>query len=37
MGFAGGIRSRGLVEGAAQEQDDAPYVVHVLLRELWRG
>jgi len=37
MRFAGEIRSHGLVEGAAHEQDGAPYVVHVLLRAEWQG
>jgi RimJ/RimL family protein N-acetyltransferase len=30
--YAGEIRSRGIVEGAAGEQDDAPFAVCVLLR-----
>ncbi|MBO0831648.1 MAG: GNAT family N-acetyltransferase [Actinobacteria bacterium] len=37
MRYAGEIRSRGVVEGAAEERDDAPYTVCVLLREEWRG
>lgn len=37
MRSAGEITSRGLVEGAVHEQDDAPYAVHVLLRREWRG
>jgi RimJ/RimL family protein N-acetyltransferase len=32
MRYAGEIRSRGMVEGAAGPQDDAPFVVCVLLR-----
>lgn len=36
MRYAGEIRSRGLVEGVAGEQDDAPYAVCVLLRQDWR-
>lgn len=32
MRYAGEIRSRGLVDGAAGEQDDAPFAVCVLLR-----
>ena len=32
MRYAGEIRSRGMVEGTAGEQDDAPFAVHVLLR-----
>ncbi|HVX45303.1 MAG TPA: GNAT family N-acetyltransferase [Mycobacteriales bacterium] len=32
MQYAGEIRSRGLVEGLDEEQDDAPYAVCVLLR-----
>ncbi len=35
MRYAGEIRSRGMVEGAAGEQDDAPYAVCVLLRKDW--
>lgn len=35
MRYAGEIRSRGMVEGAAGEQDDAPYAVCVLLRRDW--
>lgn len=35
MRYAGEIRSRGIVEGVAGEQDDAPYAVCVLLREEW--
>jgi RimJ/RimL family protein N-acetyltransferase len=37
MRYAGEIRSRGMVEGAAGEQDDAPYAVCVLLRADWDG
>jgi len=33
MRYAGEIRSRGVVEGADGEQDDAPFAVCVLLRE----
>ncbi len=36
MRYAGEIRSRGIVEGSAGEQDDAPYAVCVMLREDWR-
>jgi RimJ/RimL family protein N-acetyltransferase len=35
MRYAGEIRSRGMVEGAVGEQDDAPYSVCVLLRKDW--
>lgn len=35
MRYAGEIRSRGMVEGAAGEQDDAPFAVCVLLRGDW--
>jgi RimJ/RimL family protein N-acetyltransferase len=35
MCYAGEIRSRGLVEGRAGVQDDAPYAVCVLLRRDW--
>jgi RimJ/RimL family protein N-acetyltransferase len=35
MRYVGEIRSRGLVEGVAGEQDDAPFAVCVLLREDW--
>ncbi|MBM7787858.1 GNAT family N-acetyltransferase [Tenggerimyces flavus] len=35
MKYAGEIRSRGLVEGTTEEQDDAPYAVCVLLRDEW--
>jgi RimJ/RimL family protein N-acetyltransferase len=35
MRYAGEIRSRGMVEGAEEEQDDAPYAVCVLLRKDW--
>ena len=35
MRYAGEIRSRGMVEGVAGEQDDAPYAVCVLLRRDW--
>jgi RimJ/RimL family protein N-acetyltransferase len=35
MRYAGEIRSRGLVEGVAGEQDDAPFAVCVLLRKDW--
>lgn len=37
MTYVGEIRSRGLVEGSTEEQDDAPYAVCVLLREDWVG
>jgi RimJ/RimL family protein N-acetyltransferase len=33
--YAGEIRSRGVAEGAAGEQDDAPHAVCVLLRTDW--
>jgi RimJ/RimL family protein N-acetyltransferase len=35
MRYAGEIRSRGMVEGAEEPQDDAPFAVCVLLREDW--
>jgi RimJ/RimL family protein N-acetyltransferase len=35
MRYAGEIRSRGLVEGVAGVQEDAPYGVSVLLRREW--
>jgi RimJ/RimL family protein N-acetyltransferase len=35
MRYAGEIRSRGMVEGAEAEQDDAPFAVCVLLRRDW--
>jgi RimJ/RimL family protein N-acetyltransferase len=35
MRYAGEIRSRGLVEGADAEQDDAPFATCVLLRKDW--
>jgi RimJ/RimL family protein N-acetyltransferase len=35
MRYAGEIRSRGVVEGVDEEQDDAPYAVCVLLRSDW--
>jgi RimJ/RimL family protein N-acetyltransferase len=35
MRYAGEIRSRGIVEGADGEQDDAPYAVCALLRRDW--
>jgi len=35
MRYAGEIRSRGMVEGVAGEQDDAPFAVCVLLRTDW--
>jgi RimJ/RimL family protein N-acetyltransferase len=35
MRYAGEIRSRGMVEGIEGEQDDAPFVVCVLLRRDW--
>lgn len=35
MRYAGEIRSQGLVEGSDEEQDDAPYAVCVLLREVY--
>jgi RimJ/RimL family protein N-acetyltransferase len=37
MRYAGEIRSRGLVDGAAEEQDDAPFAVCVMLRSDWHG
>lgn len=36
MRYAGEIRSRGMVEGSDEEQDDAPFAVCVMLREGWR-
>jgi RimJ/RimL family protein N-acetyltransferase len=35
MRYAGEIRSRGIVEGTGEEQDDAPFAVCVLLRRDW--
>jgi RimJ/RimL family protein N-acetyltransferase len=35
MRYVGEIRSRGMVDGVAEIQDDAPYVVCVLLRGDW--
>jgi RimJ/RimL family protein N-acetyltransferase len=35
MRYAGEMRSRGVIEGVAGEQDDAPYAVCVLLRRDW--
>ncbi len=35
MRYAGEIRSRGIVDGADDEQDDAPFTVCVLLRTDW--
>lgn len=35
MRYVGEIRSRGMVEGVAGEQDDAPFAVCVLLRGDW--
>jgi len=35
MRYAGEIRSRGIVQGADGEQDDAPFAVCVLLRRDW--
>jgi RimJ/RimL family protein N-acetyltransferase len=35
MRYEGEIRSRGMVEGADGEQDDAPFAVCVLLRKDW--
>ncbi len=35
MRYAGEIRSRGIVEGADGEQDDAPFAVCVVLRREW--
>ena len=35
MRYAGEIRSRGVVEGAEGERDDAPYAVCVSLRDDW--
>jgi RimJ/RimL family protein N-acetyltransferase len=37
MRYVGEIRSRGMVEGVAGEQDDAPFAVCVLLRRDWDG
>ena len=37
MRYAGEIRSRGMVEGADIEEDDAPFAVCVLLRRSWDG
>lgn len=37
MRYAGEIRSRGMVEGADGEQDDAPFAVCALLRRDWRA
>ena len=37
MRYAGKIQSRGIVEGAEEERDDAPYAVCVLLRGDWDG
>jgi RimJ/RimL family protein N-acetyltransferase len=37
MRYTGEISSRGMVEGIAAEQDDAPYAVCVLLRTDWDG
>jgi RimJ/RimL family protein N-acetyltransferase len=37
MRYAGEIRSRGMVDRADAEQDDAPYVVCVLQRGDWTG
>jgi RimJ/RimL family protein N-acetyltransferase len=37
MRYAGEVRSRGIVEGAEREQDDAPFAVCVLLRKDWKG
>jgi RimJ/RimL family protein N-acetyltransferase len=36
MGYAGEIRSRGIVAGVDRDQDDAPFAVYVLLRRHWR-
>jgi len=35
MRYAGEIRSRGMIEGTNEEQDNAPFAVCVLLREDW--
>jgi len=35
MRYAGEVWSRGLVEGAGEEQDDAPFAVCVALRRAW--
>jgi RimJ/RimL family protein N-acetyltransferase len=35
MRYAGEIRSRGLVDGSDEDQDDAPFTVHVMLRTDW--
>lgn len=37
MRYAGEVRSPGLVEGASEETDDAPFATCVLLREGWFG
>ena len=37
MRYAGEIRTRGLVEGIEGERDDAPFTVHVLLRQDWNA
>jgi RimJ/RimL family protein N-acetyltransferase len=37
MRYAGEIRSRGMVDGVDDEQDDAPHAVCVLLRRDWPG
>lgn len=35
MTYAGEIRTKGVVEGAQGERDDAPHAVYVLLRKDW--
>lgn len=35
MRYAGEIRTRGVIEGATEERNDAPHTVHILLREDW--
>ena len=37
MRYTGEIRSRGVAEGVAKEQTDAPYAVWVLLRSDWNS
>ena len=37
MRYTGEIRSRGMVEGVEESQDDAPFAVCVLLRKDWSG
>ncbi|MCH7232290.1 hypothetical protein L0U85_15710 [Glycomyces sp. L485] len=35
MRYAGEIRTHGRVEGMEGEQEDAPFTVHILLRQDW--